>query len=384
MRVAIISETFLPKVDGIVKVTCLLLDHLTKRGVDALVIAPRYGDGSNYNDVPVRSLPSLSFPLYPEARLGFATLSLYRDLAAFQPDVAHLFHPVMTGIPTMMMLKWMEVPTVASFHLDYARLAPQFRVGALDLGFTGPIIDELTKKVFNWSDASLAPSKLVQRQMRRLGIANVGLWRRGVNAEAFHPRFRSAAMRDELTEGRPDDTVLLYVGRLSDEKQIEHIRPTLEQLPNTRLALVGDGPARAELERYYADLPVKFMGYLRGERLSQAYASADIFVFPSRLETFGLVVIEAMAAGLPVVAARVGGVGDMISEGVNGYTFESGDRAMLLAGVRKIARERNAMRRMGQQARAYAEGQSWETIMDEVIELYAGLIAARRPQRVAV
>jgi len=384
MRVAIISETFLPKVDGIVKVTCLLLDHLSRRGIEALVIAPRYGDGARYNDVPVRSLPSLSFPLYPEARLGFATLSLYRDLAAFQPDVAHLFHPVMTGIPTMMMLKWMAVPTVTSFHLDYARLAPQFRVGALDLGFTRPLIDELTRSVFNWADYSLAPSKLVQRQMRRLGIANVGLWRRGVDADAFNPRFRSAAMRAEMTAGNPESTVLLYVGRLSDEKQIEHIRPTLEQLPNTRLVLVGDGPARTELERYFADLPVTFMGYLRGERLSQAYASADIFVFPSRLETFGLVVIEAMAAGLPVVAARVGGVGDMVSEGLNGYSFESGDRVMLLEGVRKIARDRATMRRMGQQARAYAERQSWETIMDEVIEVYAGLIAARRPQRVAV
>ncbi len=384
MRVAIITETFLPKVDGIVKVTCLLLDHLSKRGIEALVIAPRYGDSPRYNDVPVRSLPSLSFPLYPEARLGFATLSLYRDLAAFQPDVAHIFHPVMTGIPSLMMLKWMDVPTVTSFHLDYARLAPQFRLGALDLGFTRPLIDELTKNVFNWSDYSLAPSKLVQRQMRRLGIENVGLWRRGVDANAFHPRFRSSAMREAMTAGDSDSTLLLYVGRLSDEKQIEHIRPTLEALPNTRLALVGDGPARALLERCFADLPVTFMGYLRGERLSQAYASADIFVFPSRLETFGLVVIEAMAAGLPVVAARVGGVGDMVSEGVNGYSFESGDRTALLEGVRKITSNRENMRWMGQQARAYAEGQSWETIMDEVIEVYTWLIAARHPQRVAV
>ncbi len=384
MRVAIITETFLPKVDGIVKVTCLLLDHLSKRGIEALVIAPRYGDSPRYNDVPVRSLPSLSFPLYPEARLGFATLSLYRDLAAFQPDVAHIFHPVMTGIPSLMMLKWMDVPTVTSFHLDYARLAPQFRLGALDLGFTRPLIDELTKNVFNWSDFSLAPSKLVQRQMRRLGINNVGLWRRGVDANAFHPRFRSSAMREAMTAGDSDSTLLLYVGRLSDEKQIEHIRPTLEALPSTRLALVGDGPARAHLERWFADLPVTFMGYLRGERLSQAYASADIFVFPSRLETFGLVVIEAMAAGLPVVAARVGGVGDMVSEGVNGYSFESGDRTALLEGVRKITSNRENMRWMGQQARAYAEGQSWETIMDEVIEVYARLIAARHPQRVAV
>ncbi len=384
MRIAIITETFLPKVDGIVKVTCLLLDHLSRRGIEALVIAPRYGDGQRYNDVPIRSLPSMALPLYPEARLGFATLSLYRDLAAFQPDVAHLFHPVMTGIPAMAMLKWMEVPMVTSFHLDYARLAHQFRVGALDLGFTSPLIDELTKNVFNWADYSLAPSKLVQRQMQRLGIANVGLWRRGVDASAFNPAFRSAAMREEMTQGHPTETVLLYVGRLSQEKQIEHIRPTLEQLPNTRLVLVGDGPARPYLERQFAGLPVTFMGYLRGERLSRAYASADIFVFPSRLETFGLVVIEAMAAGLPVVAARVGGVSDIVSEGVNGYTFDSGDTAMLLEGVRRIASSRDNRRWMGRQARAYAETQSWDTIMDEVIEVYASLIAEKRPQAIAI
>ena len=384
MRVAIITETFLPKVDGIVKVTCLLLDHLSNRGIDALVIAPRYGESPSYHDVPIRSLPSLAFPLYPEARLGFATLSLYRDLADFQPDVAHLFHPVMTGIPTMAMLKWMEVPTVTSFHLDYARLANQFRLGALDLGFTRPLIDELTKTIFNWSDISLAPSKLVQRQMRRLGIENVGWWRRGVDADAFNPAYRSQQMRLEMTAGNPEDTVLIYVGRLSDEKQIEHIRPTLESLPNTRLVLVGDGPARPRLERDFADLPVTFMGYLRGERLSRAYASADIFVFPSGLETFGLVVIEAMAAGLPVVASRVGGVDDIVRDGINGYTFYSGDTAALREGVRKIASSRENMRWMGTQARAYAETQSWDVIMDEVIEIYASLIAERRPQALAV
>ncbi len=384
MRVAIVTETFLPKVDGIVKVACLLLDHLARRGIEALVIAPRYGENPRYKDAPILSLPSMALPLYPEARIGFATFALYRDLAAFQPDVAHLFHPVATGIPTMAMLKWMEVPTVTSFHLDYARLAHQFRLGALDLGFTRPLIDEITKNVFNWSDYSLASSTLVQRRMRRLGIGKVGLWRRGVDATVFHPRFRSDAMRAEMTQGNPEETVLLYVGRLSLEKQIEHIRLVLQQVSNTRLVVVGDGPARATLEREFAGQPVTFMGYLSGERLSRAYASADIFVFPSRLETFGLVVIEAMASGLPVVAARVGGVADIVAEGVNGYTFESGDVAALLTGVRQIASNGKQRAWMGRQARAYAKIQSWEAIMDEVIEVYAGLIAGQHPQRLAV
>lgn len=384
MRIALVSETFLPKVDGIVKVACLLLDHLSARGVEAMVIAPRYGENQRYKHAPIRSLPSIAVPLYPEARLGFATAGLFRDIAAFQPDIAHLFHPVMTGIPTMAMLKWLGVPTVISFHLDYARLASQFQAGGMRLDIARPIIDRLTQRVFNWADLRLAPSQLVQRQMQALGIRDVGLWRRGVDAEAFHPRFRSSAMRAEMSQGCPDDTLLVYVGRLSDEKQLEHIRPALQRLPNTRLALVGDGPARQRLERSFAGLPVSFMGYLRGERLASAYASADIFVFPSRLETFGLVVVEAMAAGLPVVAARVGGVTEVLREGISGYTFASGDTAGLLRGVHAIAKDRETMRAMGQQARAYAETQSWEAIMDELIAEYESLIGDKRPQEVVV
>ena len=142
---------------------------------------------------------------------------------------------------------------------------------------------------------------------------------------------------------------------------------------------LATAPARPYLEAHFAGLPVTFMGYLRGERLSQAYASADIFVFPSRLETFGLVVMEAMAAGLPVVASRVGGVDDVVSEGETGYVFDSGDVDKLVAGVRKIAQSRGRMRQMGQQARAYAETQSWEAVMDEVIDVYATLAASRQP-----
>jgi glycosyltransferase involved in cell wall biosynthesis len=124
-------------------------------------------------------------------------------------------------------------------------------------------------------------------------------------------------------------------------------------------------------------LPAKFAGYMTGESLSQAYASADVFVFPSALETFGLVVVEAMAAGLPVVSSRVGGVRDTVQEGVTGYTFEVNDIAGMVEGVRQIAVSRERITEMGRAARAFAETQSWDAMMDEVIDLYRDLIAAR-------
>jgi glycosyltransferase involved in cell wall biosynthesis len=214
--------------------------------------------------------------------------------------------------------------------------------------------------------------------MLELGVREVGLWKRGVDPERFDPRFRNAEMRYQLSSGHPEDIVLLYVGRLSSEKKIDQLRNVLQAVPNSRLAVVGDGPARDDLKAYFAGTNTTFMGYMKGEALSQAYASADIFVFPSALETFGLVVVEAMAAGLPVVASRVGGVRDVVEEGRTGYTFDVGDTAALIDGIRQIASSRERIDHMGKAARAFAETQTWPAMMDEVIDLYARLIMMRK------
>lgn len=374
MRVALFTETFLPKIDGIVTVTCLLLDHLTKNGIKTVIVAPKMGC-ERYNETPVIGVPGLRFPLYPELRIGPPTTSTYQEIRDFQPDIAHFIHPALIGVPGMLMASRLGIPKVASFHLDVARIAHHYH-----LGFIEPVTDVATRIIFNKADVSLAPSKLIQSDMERIGINNVRLWKRGVNADKFNPRFRSSEMRNRLSDGHPDETLLIYVGRLGAEKQIDQIKAVLEQVPGTRLALVGNGPDRAELETHFEGLPVIFAGYLSGTQLSEAYASADIFVFPSALETFGLVVVEAMAAGLPVVAARVGGVRDVVEEGVTGYTFEVNDIAAMIRGVRQIAQSRARIEQMGRAARIFAETQSWDAMMDEVIELYASLIAANESQ----
>jgi len=373
MRVAVFTETFLPKTDGIVTVVCLLLDHLHKRGIETVVVAPKMGV-DHYNATPVIGVPGVKMPLYPELRVGPPTLSTYHEVKRFNPDIVHLIHPVLVGIPGMLMAKRLDVPMLASFHLDLARISHHFGIG-----FMEPLVDQLTKIVFNVADHSLAPSRQVMDYMERIGIERVGLWKRGVDAERFNPRFYSDAMRYHLSEGHPDETIMLYVGRLSHEKQISHLKAVLEQVPGTRLALVGDGPAREDLQAHFAGTKTNFVGYLKGEQLSQAYASADMFVFPSAMETFGLVVVEAMAAGLPVVASRVGGVGDVVREGINGYSFESGDIPALVEGVRALAADPVRMKAMGQSARAFAETQSWDAMMDEVVELYGKLLEQRQP-----
>jgi len=375
MRVALFTETFLPKVDGIVTVLVLLMDHLIKRNVEFMVVAPKlHNQPPEYRGKKVVGVPGVRLPLYPELKVGPPTISTYREVKAFQPDIAHFIHPTLVGTGGLMMAKRLNLPTLASFHLDLATMTQYF-----GLGFLEPVVWWYTRTNFNAADYSLAPSRLIQREMLDHGVRNVGLWRRGVDADKFHPRHSSAEMRRRLSDGHPEDTIMLYVGRLSTEKQIDKIRAVLDHVPGTRLAIVGDGPARQSLEEHFAGTRTKFMGYLSGSELWSAFSSADIFVFPSAMETFGLVLIEAMAAGLPVVTSRVGGVDDMVQPGVNGYVFNVGDVRAMIDGVRAVLSTPNKRQIMGRNARMFAETQSWPMMMDELIMCYDDLISGRQP-----
>lgn len=380
MRVALFTDTFLPKVDGIVTVTCLLLDHLSKRGIKTIIFAPRVGKIDHYNDTLVITARGVRFPFYPDLRAALPTPKVFRAFREFKPDVVHFIHPSVFGLVSYARIRQMGLPLLVSYHIEYGRVARHFGVGPFNFGFIEGPINFLTRRVMNSADYGLAPSRLIQRRLvDEIGVkGEVGLWRRGVDAERFHPRHYSAAMRERLSDGHPDALLLLYVGRLSHEKQIQQLKAVLMAVPDARLALVGDGPVRQELEDHFAGLPVHFAGYVQGEALSQAYASADAFVFPSALESFGLVVLESMAAGVPVVAAQVGGVGDVVQEGVNGFSFPVGDVSSMVAAVRYLADNPQQRQAMGKAAREFAETQSWDSMMDEVIEHYQRIIEKRQ------
>ena len=165
-----------------------------------------------------------------------------------------------------------------------------------------------------------------------------------------------------LSQNHPESPLLLYVGRLSAEKEIERIRPILEAIPDARLALVGDGPHRQALEEYFAGTSTHFVGYLVGNKLAAAFASSDAFIFPSRTETLGLVLLEAMAAGCPVVAARSGGIPDIVTDGMNGYLFEptcEGEGA--ITATRKLLQQKQERDVIRLNARREAEKWGWAT-----------------------
>ena len=354
MRIALLTETFLPKVDGIVTRLIHTVEHLQRNGDQVLVISPE-GGITEYKGAKVYGVSGFPLPLYPELKLAVPRPAIGEALDDFKPDLIHVVNPAMLGFAGIFHSKVHNIPLVASYHTHLPQYLQHYGFGMLE-GF----LWELLKLTHNQAALNLCTSTAMVEELKTHGIERVDLWQRGVDIEIFHPDRASEEMRNRLSENNPESPLLLYVGRLSPEKEIERIKPILEAIPNSRLALVGDGPHRQALESYFADTNTNFVGYLMGTDLAAAFASADAFVFPSRTETLGLVLLEAMAAGCPVVAARSGGIPDIVTDGVNGFLFAptEDDEGAIAATIRLLEQkqEREVLR---QNARLEAERWGW-------------------------
>lgn len=191
----------------------------------------------------------------------------------------------------------------------------------------------------------------------------------------FQPSLASNMMRSRLSQGNSNAPILLYVGRVSAEKQIEDIKPVLEALPDAHLAIIGNGPHKEALEAHFAGTKTHFLGYLEGRELASAYASADAFIFPSRTETLGLVLLEAMAAGCPVVAAAAGGIPDIVTDGVNGYLFAPDEeQGIVRATDRLFQAAPETLLTLKNQARLEAERWGWAAATAQLRRYYQSVL----------
>lgn len=373
MKIALFTETFLPKIDGIVTRLCHTVEHLQRLGDDVLIFSPE-GGLTEYKGAKIYGVDGFPLPLYPELKLAWPTPAIGQELERFQPDIVHVANPAVLGLGGLYYAKKFNIPLVASYHTHLPQYLHHYGLGILE-GF----LWELLKGAHNQADLNLCTSTAMVEELTNHGIERADLWQRGVDTEMFQPHFASAEMRDRLSAGHSDSTLLLYVGRLGAEKEIDRIKPILEAIPNARLALVGDGPNREALEEHFADTPTHFVGYLRGRELAEAYASADAFIFPSRTETLGLVLLEAMAAGTPVVAARSGGIPDIVTDGVNGYLFDPADDEGAIAATKMLlerSEEREALR---DNARLEAERWGWSAATQQLRNYYQSVLSARFP-----
>ncbi len=382
MKIAFFTETFLPKVDGIVTRLTKTVEHLVAAGDEVLIVCPE-GAPAAYMGARVVGVPAMPLPLYPELKLALPRPAVSEALDAFDPDLVHVVNPAVLGLGGIWLAKTKGYPLVASYHTHLPKYLEHYGMGMLE-----PLLWELLKAAHNQASLNLCTSTAMVQELSEKGIQHTDLWQRGVDTELFRPELRNEASRRRLLGGHSDTgKLLLYIGRLSAEKQIERIRPVLEALPDARLALVGDGPHRQQLEAHFSGLPVTFVGYLAGEELAAAYASGDAFLFPSSTETLGLVLLEAMAAGCPVVGANRGGIPDIVTDGVNGCLYEpdgpDGGATSLTAGVQRLLGQGAERQGLRQAARAEAERWGWAGATDQLRGYYRRLLEGKALSLVA-
>ncbi|MFM7434906.1 MAG: glycosyltransferase family 4 protein [Vulcanococcus sp.] len=374
MRIALFTETFLPKVDGIVTRLTKTVEHLVAAGDEVLIFCPE-GAPESYRGARVVGVPAMPLPLYPELKLALPRPMVSDALEAFAPDLVHVVNPAVLGLGGIWLAKTKGYPLVASYHTHLPKYLEHYGLGMLE-----PVLWELLKAAHNQAQLNLCTSTAMVAELSEKGIQHTALWQRGVDTDLFRPELRSQAMRDRLLGGRSDTgQLLLYIGRLSAEKQIERIRPVLDALPDARLALVGDGPYRQQLETLFAGSAAHFVGYLAGDELASAYASADAFLFPSSTETLGLVLLEAMAAGCPVVGANRGGIPDIVSDGENGCLYEpdgpDGGAGSLTAAALRLLGDPEQRQQLRRKARQEAERWGWAGATEQLRRYYRQVLS---------
>eukprot|EP00581_Thalassiosira_minuscula_P010398 CAMPEP_0183711722 /NCGR_PEP_ID=MMETSP0737-20130205/7151_1 /TAXON_ID=385413 /ORGANISM="Thalassiosira miniscula, Strain CCMP1093" /LENGTH=494 /DNA_ID=CAMNT_0025940289 /DNA_START=122 /DNA_END=1606 /DNA_ORIENTATION=- len=341
-----------------------MLRYLSKAGdnVDILTVDSK----TPKEDLPKQSFgydiehtQGFVFPLYDHISLTFDLPEMRgaKMMERRRPDLIHVTSPGFLLFAGLFYARVMRIPLLLSYHTHlplYARNYLKFLPGHEEFAWS------LLRWVHNRADLTLVTSPQMKEEMEANGIPRVDVWRKGIDTVRFDPKFKSQEMRSKMTDGNPDDFLMVYVGRLGAEKRLKDIKPILEKLPeNARLCLVGGGPQSDELKEHFEGTNTVFTGQLSGDELSSAFASADAFMMPSDSETLGFVVLESMASGVPVIGCAAGGIPDLIRDNDTGFLVKPGDIDGYVACAKKLM-DQKFRKEMGIRARAEAEKWGWE------------------------
>jgi glycosyltransferase involved in cell wall biosynthesis len=340
-----------------------------------MLFAPEGGPAS-YAGARVVGLKGFKFVLYPELTLVPPLFGIHKHMQEFEPELIYLVNPASLGLGGIREAYRLDIPLVASYHTDVPGFAAR-----MGMAYTQRSLWTFFRQVYNQADLVFVPSQYTKSQIEAHGFERVKVWSHGVDAETFRPEKCSSQWRRRLMGDEEGDQLVLYVGRLAAEKRIDWLLPVLESQPGARLAIVGDGPARESLEKRFKGSQTVFTGYLHGEDLAAAYASADVFAFPGANETFGNVVIEAMSSGLPVVVPDCGGVLDFVENGVSGFLFEAEDQKAFMHAVARLLANPEEATAMGKVGRAKAETMRWEAVNAIAMQDFVGLVSGEIPRR---
>lgn len=337
------------------------IKHLREMGDEVMVVTTHEGVPKEFYGA--KCIGSLSFPCpwYTKVPLSLAfSPRIIREVAGFKPDIIHATSPGIMVFGALAIAKMLSVPIVMSYHTHVPIYIPKYTYSWL----VKPMW-LIIKFLHGAADLTLVPSATIRHDLEAACVSSANkicLWNKGVDSESFHPRHRNHKMRERLSDGEPEKPLIIHVGRLGVEKNLDFLSRVMDRLPGSRIAFVGDGPYRSELEKIFQGKPAVFTGMLQNEELSQAYASGDIFVMPSESETLGLVVLEAMSSGVPAVAARAGGIIDIIpdeQDGKTSFLFNPGDIDDCVFKIEQLISNKELREAMAKAARSEMEKHDW-------------------------
>ena len=376
LRIALFSGNYNYVRDGANQALNRLVGFLLRQGAHVRVYAPTVEHPAFPPTGDLVSVPSFAIPGRPEYRLAYRLPgSVRRDLAAFNPNVVHVAAPDIVAHRAVSWARKHDIPVISSVHTRFDTYLQYY-----GLQFLEPTVRAIIRRYYRRCDAIVVPAESTAAILRAQRMnKDISLWARGVDREQFNPGRRSLEWRRERGIG-DDEMVVAFLGRLVLEKGLDVFADAIDAarakgVPLKVLA-IGDGPARGFFEERLPD--AVFTGQLTGNDLAVALASADVFLNPSITETFGNVTLEAMACGLPVLAAAASGARSLVTEGVTGRLSRPGDIEAFANELADYQRDPDLRRRHGQAGLEFAKTMDWDEINAAVMRVYERVIERRR------
>ena len=375
LRIALFSGNYNITVDGANKALNRLVGYLLRQGAQVRVYSPTVDQPEMEPTGDLVSLPSVPIPFRSEYRLSSGVNArIKRDLAAFKPNIVHVSAPDASGHRAVTWARKRNLPVVASVHTRFETYLKYYHIG-----FLAPALIALQRRFYRRCDALIAPSDSMAQVLRDERMnSDIGIWSRGVDRKTFDPQRRDLAWRRGL--GIADDEFVIgFLSRLVMEKGLDVFCDAIDRLRETavpfRVLIVGEGPARDWFEARLPD--AVFAGFLDGLDLGRAVASMDTMFFPSETEAFGNVTLEAMACGVPVIAAAATGSENLIDDGQSGRLIAPGAVAEFTAALEAYALDPEFRVRHGLASELRSRDYDWDQINQSVAETYMRLIASK-------
>lgn len=376
LRIALFSGNYAMTVDGANKALNRLVGYLLREGASVRVYSPTIANPPFQHQGDLVSLPSIAIPGRREYRVPtWLGARVREDLAAFEPNVLHISSPDFAAREAARWARERGIPVIASVHTRFETYPRYY-----NLGFTEPALEAWLRRLYRRCDALLTPSPSMIETLRAQRMNDdIGLWSRGVEHAVFHPGRRDPAWRRSLGFEN-GDIAIGFLGRLVLEKGLEEFAGAIKALERLaaphKVLVIGDGPARAAFQDMLPD--ACFVGFQGGENLGRATASMDVLLNPSVTETFGNVTLEAMACGVPVVAADATGAASLVEDGVTGFLVTPGDEAAYADRLARYIGDPALRRAHGEAGHARAQAFEWDAINRAVAETYLRVLERRR------